>query len=803
MTTKAPTSPNRLGWRQRLRPSSLGLPVLVLVTVMMLFIGVFIGVFAGRPGDLGVLLVLVAAGLVALVLGLVSPSAALVYLLLTTFFRLSITSGPLPLDPFMIAFGLLLLTVAIRLFRGRDRYALIGPLEVAMVLYVAVNALSMFTTHRYAATYPLDDTPIDVSRFFVIGVVIPLACVVVGIASFGHERGMRVIVLAVMAFAAYSAFGSIMTFHGPQALVFPRFMVTDPGWSGRAVGVFRQPVANGLALTLGYLCALLMASRRSEPRWLRLVSALLAVATLYGVYLTHTRGVWLALGVVVLLGALLARGWRSGFVATGVLVVSAIAVNWTEFTSSDRSGGGVGSASELEDRLNMIATAAWAIEREPWFGWGLGRFAAVNTLHHQQATPSVPWERGYAISSHLDILGITDRARAARWGVLPAPPRSVGLRASAGGPRAPALEHVRRPGGGAGRAVLRVLAGDRADRRPAVLRLPQYRRDDADRGRHRVRETNPQDRGMRRRQAVWASTSTTTRGGVASYVRAMQGTPLWERWSVRHVATHQDGSVLQRVVRFASGAATFWLLLITRRPALVHLHTASRGSFARKSMLAWSARARGVPVVLHVHGGGFADFHDGLPRPLRRYVRATLEICRRGRRAWALVGGEAAARSHRLPGWSSCPTRSRRGQRAERAATTEVCVLFLGRLCDDKGVHLLLEAWPPVLAGLPAGTKGRLVLAGDGEVDRFRADAVARGVAGSVDLPGWVSSEEVDELLDDADVLVLPSRWEGHPMSVLEAMARGVPVVATAVGGVPDLVDERSGILIHPDDVEV
>jgi len=396
-------------WALSLLHAALGAAgiVLVLVTVIMLFVGVFVGVFVGRPGELGILLVLVAAGLAALVLGLVSPSVALVYLLLTTFFRLSITSGPLPLDPFMFAFGLLVLTVAVRLFRGRDRYALIGPLEVAMVLYVAVNVLSMFTTHRYAATYPLDDTPIEVSRFFVIGVAIPLACVVVGIASFGHERGMRVIVLAVMAFAAYSAFGSIMTFHGPQALVFPRFMVTDPGWSGRAVGVFRQPVANGLTLILGYLCAVLMASRRSEPRWLRLVSALLAVATLYGVYLTHTRGVWLALGVVVLLGGLLARGWRRGFVATGVLVTSAIAANWTEFTSSDRSGGGVGSASELEDRLNMIATAAWAIEREPWFGWGLGRFAAVNTLHHQQATPSVPWERGYAISSHLDILGIT------------------------------------------------------------------------------------------------------------------------------------------------------------------------------------------------------------------------------------------------------------------------------------------------------------------------------------------------------------------------------------------------------------
>ena len=48
----------------------------------------------------------------------------------------------------------------------------------------------------------------------------------------------------------------------------------------------------------------------------------------------------------------------------------------------------------------------WAFGQEPWTGWGIGRFTAVNTLHHKQYSPEVPWERGYAIASHFNELGI-------------------------------------------------------------------------------------------------------------------------------------------------------------------------------------------------------------------------------------------------------------------------------------------------------------------------------------------------------------------------------------------------------------
>ena len=64
------------------------------------------------------------------------------------------------------------------------------------------------------------------------------------------------------------------------------------------------------------------------------------------------------------------------------------------------------SAGEVQDRLNTIQTSLWAVAQKPIAGWGIGRFQAVNTYHHQQWSPDTPWIRGYAISSHENELGI-------------------------------------------------------------------------------------------------------------------------------------------------------------------------------------------------------------------------------------------------------------------------------------------------------------------------------------------------------------------------------------------------------------
>jgi O-antigen ligase len=133
---------------------------------------------------------------------------------------------------------------------------------------------------------------------------------------------------------------------------------------------------------------------------------MVAAACGFGIYLTYTRAVWLSAVCVLIIGAVLAKGFRRGFVAVLCVVIAFVVVNWTTFTSTDRLAGGVASPGEVEARLNVNRTALWAAAREPLEGWGIARFRVVNLYHHQQWSQGVRWEAGYGEASHENELGI-------------------------------------------------------------------------------------------------------------------------------------------------------------------------------------------------------------------------------------------------------------------------------------------------------------------------------------------------------------------------------------------------------------
>ncbi|WP_221888087.1 O-antigen ligase family protein [Geodermatophilus aquaeductus] len=368
---------------------------------------VVLGLVTRAPGQLGPLLFLGATGLLAVVLGLRHPVLACGYLLVTTFFRLAIPSGTLPVDPFVLAFGGVLAATwlwARSPGRRLDVVAL-DPIACVMGLYVAWNLVSMLVPHAYPAGPPQDPEPFPVLRFVLIGTVMPLTMFLVGRRLFVTERALRMLVWSILAAAAYSAAVSVLQFSAPQ-VVWPRYIGEDPSYVERAVGVFDQPVVNGMVLIVGFLVAMLVASHDREKPHLRVLAGLVAAASAYAVYLTHTRVTWLSFALVVAIGAVVAKGFRAPFVVTGFLMAVAVVTNWSTFTSADRAAGGVASPDEVYDRLNSITTSLWAFAREPVVGWGIGRFPAVNTFHHQAWAPEIPWERGFGIASHLDSLGI-------------------------------------------------------------------------------------------------------------------------------------------------------------------------------------------------------------------------------------------------------------------------------------------------------------------------------------------------------------------------------------------------------------
>jgi glycosyltransferase involved in cell wall biosynthesis len=310
---------------------------------------------------------------------------------------------------------------------------------------------------------------------------------------------------------------------------------------------------------------------------------------------------------------------------------------------------------------------------------------------------------------------------------------------------------------------------------------------------------------MAEQRALWVSTSVETRGGIATYVRAMQQTPLWTDWNIRHVATHRDGSTAAKIAAFARGALLFVVELIRFRPTVVHLHAASRGSFVRKATLFWISRPTRVPVVVHMHGSGFEAYYERSPRAVRAIIRATLSRAS----AFVTLGEVRSARMRVIAPAAritAIPNAVRLARPTAQPAPGEpVHVVFLGRIGDHKGTFSLLDAWAEVARDPEFNVDHRkaaiLTIAGDGEVERARHRIRELRVEDTVEVRDWLSENDVGELLDRAQVLALPSRNEGQPMAVLEAMARGLCVVASDVGGLSEMIDGGCGVVVTPDNV--
>ncbi len=239
---------------------------------------------------------------------------------------------------------------------------------------------------------------------------------------------------------------------------------------------------------------------------------------------------------------------------------------------------------------------------------------------------------------------------------------------------------------------------------------------------------------------------------------------------------------------------------------LVHIHMAEYGSVLRKGILIALARLFGVPVVLHLHGGRLPKhFKDATPVmrwAIRRMMAMTGEIIVLGEfwRDWVAesFGAQARQRTTLLHNAVPGPAVPPAHDVAPGADPGPVRLLFLGRLIKLKGIDVLLNA----LASPACRDKGwRATIAGDGDLKTYLALATDLGIAGRVRFTGWLDQPECRRELANAQVLVQPSMYEGLPMSVLEAMAEGLTIVATPVGSVPDAItDGETGLLVPPGD---
>ena len=238
------------------------------------------------------------------------------------------------------------------------------------------------------------------------------------------------------------------------------------------------------------------------------------------------------------------------------------------------------------------------------------------------------------------------------------------------------------------------------------------------------------------------------------------------------------------------------------RPAIVHVHTCSWLNFWRNGADLLVARLFGRRVVLHIHGGEFRTFLEGLSPPASWLARRILSLAHR-----VIVLGEGwkrlldrwtdPARVVVVPNGVAVPARR---EAPDEPAWRIVC---LGNYAPAKGQADLLRAVARLHAPRPVLTD----LLGPETAPGYRAELLALaadlGIGARVTIPGPVMGEAKTTYLVRASCFCLPSYEEGLPMSMLEAMALGLPVVVTAVGAVPEVLHHGSeGLLFRPGDID-
>lgn len=301
-------------------------------------------------------------------------------------------------------------------------------------------------------------------------------------------------------------------------------------------------------------------------------------------------------------------------------------------------------------------------------------------------------------------------------------------------------------------------------------------------------------------------------GGISRVIRLTLDSPLAVHWKLWPVATWVTGPRWRRALVFARAVSQVWARAAMGQLQAVHVHMAARGSFWRKWALCGPLPMLGVRVIVHIHDGTFPDWVATRGPFTRNRLKSFLEkadavitLSPSWMRTLKPLAPEAAWEVIRNPvasppaAWMKSTAIERWGAPSDgdRDPGRKV-ILFLGRLRAEKGLDEVLSA---ALAMKHHRPVDEWYLAGDGDIEAVQQRLLDTGLSTQVRLLGWLDEEEKALALAAADLLVLPSHAEGQPLAVLEAMAWGVPVVASDVGDIPDLLASGAGLVVPRGDV--
>lgn len=283
------------------------------------------------------------------------------------------------------------------------------------------------------------------------------------------------------------------------------------------------------------------------------------------------------------------------------------------------------------------------------------------------------------------------------------------------------------------------------------------------------------------------ATSRKTRGGITSVVKAHETGEQWLKYHCRWIETHRDGAAWRKIWYFTTAIIEYIVLLPFYD--IVHIHVGLRTSVDRKLIFAKLAKLAGKKIIIHFHPATEKHLFDSKfsikIHHLFEYADKLIVLSPQ----W--IKWINAAYPHNKFDmqviYNPCPI-------VNREASHEEYILYAGTLSERKGYNRLLTAFSMIAKDYP---NWKIKFAGNGAIEEAKKLQKELGIAqNQVEYLGWVSGKEKDETFQKASIYCLPSWGEGFPMGVLDALAYGIPVITTPVGGMEQVLHHGKDCLI-------
>ncbi len=287
-------------------------------------------------------------------------------------------------------------------------------------------------------------------------------------------------------------------------------------------------------------------------------------------------------------------------------------------------------------------------------------------------------------------------------------------------------------------------------------------------------------------------------GGIASVTSGYYGSRLETDFDVIYVESYRDGSKWQKLVKALGAYRQFRKVIRDEKPDLVHIHSSFGPSFYRKMPFILMAERAGIPVVNHIHGSAMEQFYTNAGERKQKLVQKIYGKCAciiTLTPHWQKIIQDIAKKTKvvTVPNYSILHDETALpAARDQRFAKKQI--LFLGKIDEAKGVYEVPAVMEQVCGEFPEAV---FYLAGSGDLDGVRERTPEKRRKKLV-LPGWIVGEEKEQALRESTVFFLPSHMEAMPVSALDAMGFGLPVVSTNAGGIPDVVSDGVNGMLTP-----